>query len=322
MTNPKEFITGADLMKMSFPSLTMLTKFLPSSAFVLVSGMPGAGKTEFLMHQAKEVASKEKILFFCNEGGERNFQLRLKAYCRDAHMLNNLIYERNRWPNFAEVDGIKFLENAIIKFKPKAIFFDPGPDAFGEENDAALLKEPLRNLYDLIHKHQVCAVFSWHPAKNSFVSNVYNFRGSSAIAGKIDMMYDLALQGTKRRLYLHKNRLECPGLIQGQKWSIDMVSNETGRDLTFNDVQEARAAQEEEKRDRLQYVLSQFISDKEYSSTEIVNSLIQTFEGDIKESTAKKYFKEWLKDEQFIQLHPSEGRKPAIYKRVDKELST
>ncbi len=317
MTQVKEFISGAELMKMDFPPLTMLTRFLPSSGLVLLSGLPGAGKTEFLMHQAVQIIPREKVLFYCNEGGPRNFQLRLKSYCRDNKSLSNLIYERLRWPNLSEDDGISMLANTIIKFQPKVIFFDPGPDVFNEENDAAKLKEPLRKIYDLINTLDVCIVFSWHPAKDQFVSSVYGFRGSTAIAGKLDLMYDLTFQRGKRSLILHKLRLECPALFQGQKWAVDLIPNGEERDLRFSDIQTLKDEQEEEKKERLLNVLSQFETGKEYSSTQIVETILKSFKGKMGETTARKCLDRLVEESQFLLVSRNSGKKAAIYKRLD-----
>jgi hypothetical protein len=249
----------------------------------------------------------------------------LKAYCKNEASLRNIIYEPKRWPNFGKDSNneneIDF-ETIIKRFQPRAIFFDSGPDAFEDENEAQNLKEPLRKLYDLVHRYGICLAFSWHPAKGLMPSSVYNLRGSTTISGKIDMMYDLNLQGQKRVLILHKMRPECTTLKQGQKWAVEMISTGNSKDLRFNDVQEAKEAYEEERRNRLQATLSRFTPGNEYTSTEIHSTLLQSFNGAIKDATAKKHLRQWIKDQQFSLVQEGRGKKPAIYKRVDNELPT
>lgn len=319
MTSLNEFITGTALMKMSFEPLTMLTKFLPATGLVLLSGMPGAGKTELLIQQAAEIASKKKrVLFFCNEGGPFNFQHRLKAYCRNnEQILSNIIYESRHWPNFSKPDDhdMPFLRLVINKFKADVIFFDSGPDAFEAENEAETMKEPMRKIYNVTQSCKVCLVFSWHPAKGLMPSSVYSARGSTTIPGKADLVYDLAMYDKKRVLYCHKNRLDCPGLYQGQKWSINVTSSEKGKELHFADVQEVKEARIEEQRNRLSLVLSQLEQGNEYSATQILTILMQTFAGDIKEGTAKSYLRSWVQKGLLILTQPSKGRSPAIYRR-------
>ncbi len=314
MPNDKEFITGTELMQMTFPPLTMLTDFLPDCALVLVSGLPGSGKTEFLINQAAKASSKVKVLFFCNEGGRRNFQFRLKNYCKNECSFANLIYERVRWPNFADPGGITFFENIINKYKPKAVFLDPGPDAFVGENGADELKEPLRNIYDLVYKYEICLVFSWHPSKDQVYSSVYSARGSTAIPAKSDLVYDLTLQKMKRILILHKMRDEYPGLYQGKRWKIERTENETGRTLNYIDLKEESDVLVQKRKQQELEVLSSFEPGEIYTREEFMKIFEKNSKEPLPESSSKRLLDKYQKSRLFSVVEKGRGPKPTLYR--------
>ncbi len=313
----KGFISGEELMNKVLTPSTMLTSFLPARAFVLVAGVPGAGKTEFLINQTVQAAEKGKVLYYINEGGLLDLQKRQRAYCRDEEVLKNIFWEQRRLPDFSKPYGITHFERVLKTYKPKAVFIDPGPDAFGEENDAAILKEPLSQLYQLSIKYDLCILLSWHFSKVPSYTGVYSFRGSSAIAGKMDLMYDITASEDKRYLKLDKLRIDCSGLRQGQKWIIDIESAEDGKEMKFIDVQEVIEARNERKKELLSTALFQFEPGNEYTSTEILKAIIGASEGSIKEGTAKKYLKEWVSKGALELILESRGKRPAIYKRLN-----
>jgi hypothetical protein len=324
MALDKGFITGTELINMKLDPLCMLTKFLPSRAFILLTGLPHAGKTEFFMHQACEIALKGKVLFFCSEGGELNFQSRLKAYCKSADSLNNLIYIPRRWPNLTEHDGLIFLDTVVKQFNPITIIFDPGPEAFGEENDAAFLKAPLQKLYERIHDHyKLCLILSWHPAKNQIYPNVNMSRGSTAIPAKADMVFGLILQNKiKRILQLHKSRFELPDISYSQEWIIERIINDSGMDLVFSDKQKKFELDKEKRSLQLCEALSAFALEDEYTSTEIKNVLMKALK--FSKSSSANYLNDLVKREVFMLIQPKIGNQPARYQYlgISEELTS
>ncbi len=310
------FITGLELLHAQLEQERMLTNFLPEGSFVLVAGVPGAGKTEFLIKQAADAATYGKVLYYLNEGGMLNLQTRLKAYCLDDSKLKDIHWEIKRFPDFRDSDGIAQFKLTLKTFSPKVIFIDPGPDAFGEENDAAQLKESLTELYQLTQKHNVCIVLSWHFSKITSFANVYSLRGSSAIPGKMDLVYNMDASKNNRYLKLDKLRLDCKGLRQGMKWIIDITETDTGKEMRFIDVQEATAARNERKQEKMTEALSKFTPGGEYTTTEIVQTLRSSFEGEVQESTASRYLKNWINEGVFEVLRKGIGKKPTVYKRT------
>lgn len=317
------FISGSELIQTPLEPSSMLTRFLPERSFVLIAGVPGAGKTEFLIQQATEAAKQGLVLYYLNEGGKLDLQARLKAYCRDHSTLDNLKWELRRFPAFSEPNGIMQFEMILKTYNPKVVFIDPGPDAFREENEASELKELLAKLYRLKENYNVCLILSWHFSKApSFVGGVYSFRGSSAIAGKMDAMYSIMLgDGNKRYLKLDKLRLDCPELHQGQKWIIDIAQTDTGKELRFIGAQEALEARYERKQELLSEALSKFEPDQEYSSTKIIETLIKHSQGSFKKGTAKEYLRDFEKNGFFTLRKESRGRNAAVYLRTNKEIN-
>lgn len=314
------FINGAELIENHYEPNLMLTSFLPERSLVLIAGLPGAGKTEFFINQAIEAAQKGPILCYLSEGGPLDIQNRLQAHCQDKDILKNILCELNRLPNFSDPKKIEEFARTLETYKPKAIFIDPGPDAFEEENDASVLKEPLAQLYHLTEKYTLSIVLSWHISKTAFVTGVYAFRGSSAIAGKMDLVYHLKTQNNKRTLSLDKLRLTCPGLSQYQKWYVDMIETGTGKNLRFTDHQVASEIRINTKNLRLSEALSRFTAENEYTSTEIVDTIMDTFDDDLGETTAKKQLKKWVKDGYFRMSQRNRGSQPARYQRTNSEV--
>ncbi len=313
------FVTGAELMKKKLDPSPMLTDFFPSRALILAVGVPGAGKTEFLINQAIEAAGKGKVLYYLNEGGQLDLQARQNAYCKDTEVLNNILWEQKRWLNLSHTKGIDKLERIVQTFKPKIVFIDPGPDAFGEENDASALKEPLGRLYQLTNKYNFCILLSWHSAKAMAFSGVYAFRGSSAIAGKMDLMYVVDNARNKRVLSLEKLRLDCPGLTQGQKWIIDVTNTDDGKEMTFIDKQDAADERYERKKTLLSNALSRFEPEAEYTVREIVATTLEACEYEFKEGTAKNHLTSWTERGYFKQIEAGRGTRAATYLRTDKK---
>jgi hypothetical protein len=196
--------------------------------------------------------------------------------------------------------------------------FDPGPDAFEEENDAAALKEPLRRLYQLAEQHEVCIVLSWHFAKLPPVSGVYSYRGSSAIAGKVDLVYDIILTVDRRMLKLDKMRLDCEGLRQSQRWFIKLEANEAGKELKFLDVEALAAEQSERKRASLDQALAQFAPGEIYSGPAIAEALVKAFDGGISADTARRYLNQWVKQGVFELMNKGKGKSPSRYRRTER----
>ncbi len=313
MTADSGFISGVDLMDITCPSIYMLTDFFPSRAFIVVAGLPGAGKTEFLIHQAIKAASKGVVIFFWHEGGVGDIQQRQNAYCKDKDVLKNLLWVQRRWPNFKDSDGVVHLETVIKRFKPIAIFFDPGPDAFGNENDAELLKEPLQQIYDLVEVYQFCLVFSWHPPKNQLTPGVYGIRGSTTIPGKSDLMYDLTLEKKKPTLILHKLRLTRPELNQGQKWNIERTENEKGRLLKFTDTQELSKTLFEEKQRKEIDALSEFMPGTTYTKADFVKIFEKHLKHKVSESTSKRLLARFQESGFFSVKEKHKGTRPSLY---------
>ncbi len=314
------FLSGADIMAGSYAPTKMLTQFLPDRGLILIAGVPGAGKTEFLISQALQIGAQGDVLYFLNEGGRFNLQVRQNAYCRDREIVQRIKWGPWRNLNFSRPEGLIRLERMLQTFRPLAVILDPGPDAFEEENDAATLKEPLRRLYHLTELYQVCLVLSWHFSKMPSFSGVYSFRGSSAIAGKVDLVYDLTLTGGQRILKLDKMRLDCEGLKQGQRWIIAMETTETGRVLQFIDVAAQAAAKEEKKQAMLTHVLDQLQPDEVYVAPWLIEAIMKGSEAPISADTARRYLKEWVKQGFLEVAEPARGKKPAKYQRTEKEL--
>jgi len=314
MSNDSRFLTGTQLMQKKFSPVTMLTPFLPSRSFVLISGTPGAGKTEFLIQQAIEIASKDKVIFFCNEGGLNDLQQRQNAYCKNPTTLDNLIWPQSIFPNFKDTDGVAQLEFIIKKFGSKAVFIDPGPDAFGEENDAAILKEPLQKIYDLVVKHQLCLVISMHTPKATPSQGVYTFRGSTAFAAKIDAMYELRGYAQKRRLQLHKLRLTCPNLYQGQKWNVERLEHETGKLLKFTDVKEAFEMELETKQKQELEALNEFTQGEFYTKAEFRGILSKYNKKLLSVSGSTRLLDELIVREIFTLIKEGRGPIPGRYR--------
>jgi len=313
----KGFISGLELKRLSLEPSSMLTPFLPERSLVLVAGVPGAGKTEFLIQQAVEAAGYGRVLYYLNEGGKYNLQQRQNAYCQDDDVLKNIYWECRRGLFFADPNGIIRFERVLKTHKPAVVIIDPGPDAFGEENDAAALKEPLNQLYQLTEKYECCIVLSWHFSKMPSFTGVYSFRGSSAIAGKMDIIYDITASENKRYLKLDKLRLDCEGLHQGQKWMMEIESNGTEKEMKFIDIQEAVEARNEKKQKCLSEALSRFVPGTEYAAPEIMKTILESFNGEIKETTAKNYLKTMQKAQEFILVKKHRGSSPAIYRRAE-----
>ncbi len=313
------FLTGAEVMDGSYPPTRMLTPFLPERGLIMVAGVPGSGKTEFLIHQALEICRQGLVLYFLNEGGLNNLQQRQNAYCRDAEVLQRIRWGRWRDLNFSRPEGLLRFERIIQTFQPIAVFLDPGPDAFDEENDAAVLKEPLRRIYHLKEKYKFCLILSWHFSKVPSFSGVYAFRGSSAIAGKVDLVYDITLTGRQRTLKLDKLRLDCEGLKQGQRWIMEMLTTETGKALKFVDIEAQVAANAAKKQALLAEFLNQLQPEQVYASSWLLQAIVKAFEGAISDDTARRYLKELVKDEYFELVKKGRGTTPASYRRTDKE---
>ena len=311
----KGFISGLDLRGLELEPSSLLTTFLPESSLVLVAGVPGAGKTEFLIQQAIEAASYGRVLYYLSEGGEYNLQQRQNAYCQDEDVLKNIFWECRRTLFFGDPDGIIKFERILNTYKPGVVFIDPGPDAFGEENDAAALKEPLQQLYLLTKKHHCCIVLSWHFSKVLSYAGVYSFRGSSAIAGKMDIVYSLTVSDNKRYIKLDKTRLTCDGLHHGQKWMIVVESDELTKQMQFINILEAIEAKQEKRQKNLSDALAKFDNDKEYTSPEIIKVIIEAFNNEIKESTAKNHLKAMQRNGELILIKKHSGSNPAMYRK-------
>lgn len=314
MSNDNGFLTGTQLMQKIFPPVTMLTLFLPSRSFVLISGTPGAGKTEFFIQQAIEIASRGKVIFFCNEGGLNDLQQRQNAYCKNQATLDNLIWPQRGFPNFKDTNGVTQLEFIINKFLPIAIFIDPGPDAFGEENDAAVLKEPLQRIGDLVEKYQLCLVLSWHTPKITPSAGVYTFRGSSAIAAKTDAMYELRGYAKKRRLQLHKLRPTCQNLYQGKRWNVERSEHETGKLLKITDVKEALDMELKTKHKQELEMLNEFTPGELYTKAEFKEIFSKHTKEQLSESGVKRVLDKFIANEIFTLIEKGKGTKPARYR--------
>ncbi len=316
MSNEKDFLTGTELMQIKFPPVTMLTSLLPSRSFVLISGTPGAGKTELLIQQAIEIASKGKVLFFCNEGGLTDLQQRQDSYCQNRKVTDNLIWPRQRFfPNFKDTDGLTQLEIIMNKKGPIiAIFVDPGPDAFGEENDVSILKEPLQKVYALVEKHKICLVLSWHTAKVTPNAGVYTFRGSSAIAAKTDAMYELSGYAKKRFLKLHKLRISCPNLFQGQRWNIERLEYETGKSLKITDAKEALEMKLETKQRQELETLNEFTPGELYTKAEFKKIFSKHTGEQLSESGCTRLLGKFIASDIFTLIEKRKGSIPASYR--------
>lgn len=312
------FLDGAEVRKASYQPTSMLTGFFPSRGLVLVAGVPGCGKTEFLIHQAIQAAASGEVLYFLNEGGPHNLQQRQNAYCQDDQTLKRLRWCPWRGLILSDPDGLIRFERILKTFRPKAVFVDPGPDAFGEENDAAALKEPLRRIYQLAEKYDACIVLSWHFSKMPSFSGVYSFRGSSAIAGKVDLVYDITLSEKRRILKLDKLRLDCEGLRQGQRWIIQMEKGESGRELKFLDMDTLAAEQNERKQAALDQALAQFTPGETYPAPTIIEAIVTASEGGVSEDTARRYLRELVKKGYFVLEKKGRGTTPAQYRRAER----
>ena len=314
MTNDSGFLTGTELMQKTFTPVTMLTPFFPSRSFVLISGTPGSGKTEFFIQQAIEIASKGKVIFFCNEGGLDDLQQRQNAYCKNSMTLDNLIWPQRGFPNFKDTSGATQLEFIVKKFLPIAIFVDPGPDAFGEENDAAILKEPLQSIYKLVEKYQFCLVLSWHTPKETPSAGVYTFRGSTAIAAKVDAMYELRGYARTRRLQLHKLRTSFPNLRQGQRWNIESLEHEAGKLLKITDAKEASEMELEIKQKQELEALNEFTIGKPYTRAEFKATFSKYIKEQLSESGSKRLLDKYIAEEIFTLIEEGSGPKPSRFR--------
>ncbi len=313
------FVTGVELMAKKLAPSTMLTDFLPSRSLVLVAGVPGAGKTEFLINQAICAAKKGSVIYYLNEGGQLDLQTRQNAYCTDRDILKNLLWEQKRWLCLSNNEGIEKFERIIRTHKPKLVIIDPGPDAFGEENEAKELKEPLGRLYQLTEKYNMCIVLSWHYSKGLQNHGVYSFRGSSAIAGKMDLIYLVNSSGKKRLLKLAKLRLDCGELAQDQQWAINVTKTDAGKEMSFSEYQDTYESRNEQKAVLLQESLGNFEAGREYTATQITETLLDVCNSEFKKSTAQNYLRQWVKDGYFELIKNKSGPHPAIYKRTQKE---
>lgn len=292
----------------------MLTSLLPVRGLVLLAGVPGAGKTELFLDQTLQAARQGPVVFFISEGGRGNLQTRQRSFRPDAIQLKNIFYYWHRPPALGEPNGLYSLERILSTRKPVLVVIDPGPDCFGEENDASILKEPLRGLYRLAERYNCCILLSWHYSKSLTPHGVYAFRGSTAIAAKVDLLYNLDLSGDQRSLRLEKLRLDCPGLYQGQRWAVQLNQDAGIKQIILIDLQEATAKAKEEKAAKEQLLWARLTSGQTYSTPKLIDLIQEILE--IKESTAKRRLKEFTKQGLFRIVQGAKGQKPALYEFV------
>ena len=161
---------------------------IPKGFLVLVTGVPGSGKSTLVLHWCIQMAKAgNEVLYLDRDNNKAIVQDRMKRFGGTTD--KNFSY----WGNWHQDDNgdrlepphpsDEFLKEAVRQMKNPVLVFDTfATFSNGDENDNALVSATFKHLRQLTHLGATVIIIH-HPGKNANS----NSRGASAMEGAIDV---------------------------------------------------------------------------------------------------------------------------------------
>ena len=228
-----------EMMKPVEPRKQLIEGLIVDNSLNLFYGQFGTGKTYVALHMGMCIANgtnwlgrktlKKNVLFIDEDNGRERCQHRLQ------HIANSLNKKEGIPINTLSLNGIKLdndchihkLEKIIEKTKTEVIIIDVLRNFFdGKENDSDVMSSIMNKLRRMVENFGVTIIVLHHTDKLG-----ENYRGSSAIAGAVDLAISLKkINGTNGILDMSstKNRDMSDWKIRlSTSFSIDEYGNTT-----------------------------------------------------------------------------------------------